>query len=359
MRFLSFFIGGCSFALMGFAQSLQTVTLVFTSGSNSHKNYEAVIDDVSYFSENNSSGDSQQMSNGSGNTIWLNNFQPGKHSIKIYSIRNDSKDERTGDSPVYSSSFTVKEGLDTKIAVKSNGHVQFSEKQSNSDNEAGSGGEKNGDVNSGGKNIYSTTKKNSGNKINDSENDDFDKAYKNKPFTTASADEKNNTIQGNDNFNGHERQSSKRIDTAIVYSDVNIDNTVYTGKDSKRRSNGEIPSRKSNSLSTNQHTDNNAKLPMNEDQFHELYESVRNQWRPGQKMKTLINEFLNAEDNFSTAQAKQLIKLITEEGNRLKLAKAVYPCITDLENFSDLNNLLRFKTSRAELDKFVSEGGKD
>ena len=98
---------------------------------------------------------------------------------------------------------------------------------------------------------------------------------------------------------------------------------------------------------------------MNEDQFNEFYESLRNQWLPGQKMKTLSNLFLNAEDNFSTAQAKQLIKLLTEEGNRLKLAKAVYPCITDPENFSDLDDLLRYKKSKAELDNFVSEGGKE
>ena len=73
-------------------------------------------------------------------------------------------------------------------------------------------------------------------------------------------------------------------------------------------------------------------------------------------MKTLSNEFLNAEDNFTTSQAKKLILLVTEEGNRLKLAKSSYQCITDPENFRQLEDVLRYQTSRDELDDFINEG---
>ncbi len=342
---------------MGFSQNPQTVTLVFaSSGSDYHKNYEAVIDDVSYFSENNSSGDSPQTSSGRRNTIWLNNLQPGEHSIKVYSIRKGSNAERAGDSPVYSSTFDVRYGFETNIAVKSDGKVQFSQRLSDNDNHNHSiaVGEKDDGANSPGKNIYSTN-----NKISGDENDAFDKEYKSKQFTPASIDENDTSISRSGNFDGRERHSSKRLDTAIVFNDEKNDNGLNADKNSKGKLHSQIRSSKSDSRFDDQHKDNNAKLPMNEDQFNEFYESVRNQWLPGQKMKTLSNEFLNAEDNFSTAQAKQLIKLLTEEGNRLKLAKAVYPCITDPENFSDLDDLLRYKKSKAELDNFVSEGGKE
>ncbi len=339
---------------MGFSQSPQTVTLVFvSSGNDSHKNYEAVIDDVSYFSENTPSGSSQQTSRGRRNTIWLNNFQPGSHSIKVYNVRNGSNEERAGNSPVYSSTFNVKYGFETNIAVKSNGQVQFSERLSNNDNHSDNVDKKIDGANSSG-NIYSMD-----NKISGAENDDFDKEYKNKQYTPASINENDTNLSITGNFDEHERHSRKRLDTAIVYNDEKNDSTLHVGKSSKDKVRSEVRNRKSSSTFDDQHKDNNAKAPINDDQFHEFYETVRNQWLPGQKMKTLSNEFLNAEDNFSTAQAKQLIKLLTEEGNRLKLAKAVYQCITDPENFSDLDNLLRYKTSRDELDKFVSEGGKE
>ena len=340
---------------MGFSQNPQTVTLVFvSSGHNSHKNYEAVIDDVSYFSKNNSSGDNQQMPASQQNTIWLNNFQPGEHNIKIYSIRNGSNEERSGNSPVYSSTFDVKYGFETNIAVQSNGQVKFSKKLSNNDSHSGRVDKNNDGADSPGKKIYSIDNKISGDEI-----DDFDKQYKNKQFTPASIDENDTNVSANGNFDGHERHSRKRLDTAIVYNEGENDNTLNADKNSKGKLRSEIHNSKSSSGLDDQHKDNNARAPMNDDQFHEFYESVRNQWLPGQKMKTLNNEFLNAEDNFSTAQAKQLIKLLTEEGNRLKLAKAVYPCITDPENFGDLDNLLRYKSSKAELDNFVSEGGKE
>jgi Domain of unknown function (DUF4476) len=102
--------------------------------------------------------------------------------------------------------------------------------------------------------------------------------------------------------------------------------------------------------------DHNNNVAMDDKRFSQLYESVRNQWFPGQRMKTLTKEFLNTPDRFSTYQAKQLVLLVNEEGNRLKLAKSSYHCITDPENFDEMNDALRFKTSREELDAFVNNG---
>ena len=345
---------------MGFSQSPQTVALTFeSSGNNSHKNYEAVIDNVSYFSENNSTRDSQQRSDVRQNTIWLDNFLPGKHSIKVYSIKVGSNEERAGNSPIYSSTFTVKEGLDTKIAIKSNGHVQVNEKLSSSVRKSGGGNKINGAVNAADKSISSVDDNTSGIKSRPTDNDDFEKTYKQKTFTPASIEEDDSSISRTGSFDGHGRRSSKRLDTASVYNNEKDQNTINSNKNSQGQLKSEIRIGKSGPGFDNERKDDNTKQPMKDDQFNELYESVRNQWRPGQKMKTLNNEFLNAEDNFSTAQAKKLIKLLTEEGNRLKLAKAVYPCITDPENFSDLDTLLRYKASRNELDNFVTKGGKE
>lgn len=39
------------------------------------------------------------------------------------------------------------------------------------------------------------------------------------------------------------------------------------------------------------------------------------------------------------------------------LAKSSYHCITDPENFNEIADVLRYKTSRDELDNFVKENG--
>jgi hypothetical protein len=363
MRYLSILILSSALAPKGFAQPSQSAKLVFvSSGDESPKNYEAVIDDVSYFSANNFIGKSQEETGGSQqNTIWLDNFKPGKHSITVYDIRKGANEERASNSPVYSSTFTVKEGLDTKIAVKSNGHVQVSEKIINSVSKPVSSYKENGGVGSTGKNVYRSDPKASGIKSSGDNGDSFDNDYKKKQFSPASANENDDdtSASADRNFDAQERHGRKRLDTAVMYSEVNNDNTINTRKRSEARMARDTNDRKSNYKFGTNKNEESKKAPMKDDQFNELYETVRNQWLPGQKMKTLSNEFLNAEDNFSTAQAKQLIKLLTEEGNRLKLAKAVYQCISDPENFSDLDTLLRYRTSRAELDNFVNEGGKE
>ena len=138
MRYVSICIVSCGFALAAFSQSSQTVTLVFIPPpSDYYKNYEAVIDDVSYYSENKPSGHAQNdntaMRLNNRNTTWLQNFQPGRHTIQVYIIKDGSANERAANTPLYTSAFTVTKGFDTKIAVRSNGQVQFSEQVSADD----------------------------------------------------------------------------------------------------------------------------------------------------------------------------------------------------------------------------------
>jgi hypothetical protein len=354
MKYLSIIIWSCCF-LPVFSQNSPTVTLVFVSPANdSYKNYEAVIDDVSYYSENtskNSERSSGEMSAVSRNTIWLNNFQPGKHTIQIYSVRNGSNNERAGSTPVYSSTFTVKDGFDTKIAVRSNGQLQFSERISTGNNNSGKVFESDNNIHLPGNN--STAANNtSGRKMNTNKNDNADINRENADKSTANSDENNDDSYNNGNTSANGRHSRKRIDTAIVGNDSG-NNTVNTSRNNEGTDNN---GGNSNGGFDDQSNDENRRASMNDNQFNQLYETIRNQWLPGQKMKTLSNEFLNAEDNFTTLQAKRLIQLVTEEGNRLKLAKSSYHCITDPENFSQLNDVFRYQTSRDELDDFIRNG---
>ena len=102
------------------------------------------------------------------------------------------------------------------------------------------------------------------------------------------------------------------------------------------------------------------KTPMSDANFTNLYRSIESEWAPGAEMNELRKAFANTSYYFTTAQAKQLIQLVSAEVNRLELAKASYRTITDPANFSLMYDILSSQASRNELAAYVnsySQGG--
>jgi hypothetical protein len=98
---------------------------------------------------------------------------------------------------------------------------------------------------------------------------------------------------------------------------------------------------------------NQKRTPMTDASFNSLYNSISNQFGLGVKMSSLTNEFNNPNNYFTTAQARQLIQLVSDENNRLQLAKLSYDNIVDPENFSRLYDLFASQSRRAELADYV------
>lgn len=319
MRSLSLFIVSSIFALSSFAQFNQTVTLVFVTAANdNYKNYEAVIDDVSYYSEN--IADNNNRTNNNRNTIWLNNFQPGQHTIQVYSLKNGSNEERSNNTAIYSSTFNVRQGFDTKIAVRNNGQVQFSERQSANNSSTNQTTDNNNGNNDG------TYNKNTTNR-----NDRIKR-------------DRNNTNPNNDSDNGTVTNDGD--------SDGNYNNgTVNRNGRMKRDRNNS----NTNGGNDDQNNDYNKKMPMDNNQFSQLLETIRKQWIPGSKMTAVRNEFVISGHYFTTMQAKQLIEFVTDENNRLQLGKASYPTITDPENFRQLYDVFRNQASKDEMDNYIRD----
>ncbi|MBK8496565.1 MAG: DUF4476 domain-containing protein [Chitinophagaceae bacterium] len=97
----------------------------------------------------------------------------------------------------------------------------------------------------------------------------------------------------------------------------------------------------------------NTRVPMPESAFNALYQTIFLKFFPNERMNALTIEFNNTLNNFSAAQAKQLISLVSIESNRLILAKLSYRTITDRINFSILYDLLDSEASRNELEEYV------
>ena len=96
------------------------------------------------------------------------------------------------------------------------------------------------------------------------------------------------------------------------------------------------------------------KVPMTDANFNIIYQNIQMQFLPGAKMTSLTNTFNNSNYYFTSAQARQLIELVSLESNRLQLAKLAYRTITDRVNFSLLNDLFYSQSSRDELAAYVN-----
>lgn len=352
MRSLFLFIVSSIFAVSTFAQNGQTVTLVFvTASSETYKNYEAVIDDVSYYSEN-STGNNRTSNNR--NTIWLNNFQPGQHTIQVYSLKNGSNEERATTAPVYTSTFNVRQGFDTKIAVRNNGQVQFSERQgidNGNQNTAANNGDYNrntkdgnGDYSTGNQNRrrsdQDNTTTNNGNDetVNTNGNND---GNNNGSYPNRSRHDRNNSTTNNGNENGS------------VNNDGDSDGNYGNGTNQNRRMNRNRNNTNSDGGYDNQNKEYNIKVAMSDEDFTLLKDNISKQWIPGSKMTSLRNEFATGGHYFTATQAKELIEFVTDENNRLELAKASYPIITDQENFRQVYDVFRSQASKDEMDRFI------
>jgi hypothetical protein len=106
-------------------------------------------------------------------------------------------------------------------------------------------------------------------------------------------------------------------------------------------------------LNTNYNTGNAANVAMTDANFNTLYQSIQKQYLPFEQMNSLTSAFNNTSNFFTSAQAKQLIPLVSLESNRLQLAKLSYRTITDRSNFGQLYDLLNSQAGRNELDAYV------
>lgn len=93
--------------------------------------------------------------------------------------------------------------------------------------------------------------------------------------------------------------------------------------------------------------------PMTDASFNQLLQSVRARYTQSSKITLEKSAFVNTANYFTTDQVRQLLLLITSEGNRLALAKLAYPRVTDPTNFTQLYNVFNSTSSRTNMDIFI------
>jgi hypothetical protein len=95
-------------------------------------------------------------------------------------------------------------------------------------------------------------------------------------------------------------------------------------------------------------------VAMSDANFNGLLNNVKAQWLPGAKMSALTDAFANTNNYFTVYQSMQLIPLVSDEDNRLQLAKSAYAKIVDPANASQLYELFTSQARKDELRNYIN-----
>ncbi|MEO7393771.1 MAG: DUF4476 domain-containing protein, partial [Chitinophagaceae bacterium] len=96
------------------------------------------------------------------------------------------------------------------------------------------------------------------------------------------------------------------------------------------------------------------RTPMTDANFNSLYRDIQFRFGIGAKMSSVTEAFANSNNYFTVAQAKQLIQLVSDEDNRLQLAKSAYRNITNPENFTEIYDIFSNQSTKDELAAYVN-----
>lgn len=92
---------------------------------------------------------------------------------------------------------------------------------------------------------------------------------------------------------------------------------------------------------------------MSDATFSSLYDNIRRKWLPFTKYNAAVDAFSSSDNYFTTQQVHQIIALLSDESNRLNLAKLAFDNIVDQQNFRQLYDLFDSQSSKDELDNYI------
>jgi hypothetical protein len=311
------------FATLAVAAQTNTVTVTV----NGNRNTAVIVDGRTY------SVNDYSTTQGNKRTVTITDLLPGQHTIALARLNNSSASQ---------SSFYLRSGYNMNINIRNNGGIRLSETR------------------------MSTTAYGR----NPMTENDFDVLLTNiqrqrraASRTTAVTDAINNgsyyfsTAQALQLLEFVNSESNRLRLAETVYPRItdpvnftNINEVLYSQSSRNQLSAYVSNYSRSNSNYTGYPAYSEA---MTDASFNTIYRNIKNRWLPGDKMSGLTDAFANSSYYFTSAQAKQLIQLVSSESNRLQLAKSAYAHITDPGNFTSLYDLFS-QSARNDLANYIA-----
>ncbi|MEO6220767.1 MAG: DUF4476 domain-containing protein [Ginsengibacter sp.] len=326
-----------------FAQSTQSVNIIFSGINNNTKNYKVILDGNSFFSNK-----KYTSNNNNQNAVTIDNLETTNHTIKVYRLgsNNPKYNSTSKKTIVYSKTFELREGYDMDITINPGGRVQFSENTID-------GSEESNDKTPMANYQFNQLLQSVRNKFSqalkgETENDAFNNS--NNYFTTSQIRQLLTLITS----------ESDRVDLAkLSYRSV-TDSANFTQlydmfkKQASKDELNDFLHSKGWNITNDQSI---LKTPMPANKFNLLLQSVRSKFSQALKGETESDAFTNPGNYFSTSQIRQLLTLIISESDRVDLAKLSYRSVTDSANFIQLYDLFKTKGNKDELNEFLRSKG--
>ena len=93
---------------------------------------------------------------------------------------------------------------------------------------------------------------------------------------------------------------------------------------------------------------------MSDYDFKNLYRTINSSWNSSTRYSQISTAF-SGTNYYSTSQVRQLLLLVTNESERLTLAKAGYDNITDTYNYNALSDVFSNNSNRSEWIRYVTD----
>jgi hypothetical protein len=337
MKTISIFFIAFFTALVLSAQNTNTVTIKLNSNR-----YQGVIVDGKTYPVTNVSN------TGTEGTVIITGLQPGQHELQVVRV-NQNNARRTN-----SRAFNLRSRYDLAITVNNDGSIALQESRNRT---------------------FGSARRNSS-AMTDAEFSTLLQTVEGQRRANSKTTAVTNAFENTNNYFTTDQvtqlleyvsSESKRLSLAkSVYpritdpANFSLIYDLFDNQANKDALADYVSNYNSNrSVYNNRNTNNNRnsnynQVAMTDADFNVLMKDVKKQWLPGAKMNSLTSAFSNTNNYFTTYQAKQLIQLVSDEDNRLQLAKSVYGRIIDPANFSQLYDLFSSQARRDELKSYIN-----
>ncbi len=333
----------------------QTVTLTF-NGANKNKNYQVVIDGISYYS--NSTADANTTGAIGRRKITLANLQPGSHTLAVYRLKTNAGTYNNGTGTatgraIYSNTVQLRQGYDMFIRVNGNGGVSLTERMRRISTAVTPMSETSFDqLLSNVRSRYYQYQKVSiiRNALNTTGNF-FTTAQVRSLLTMVTSESNRLTLAKL----AYPKVSDPRDFTSLydVFNSIaSRDNMNAYIADNPNYNTGSSTGTMPGTV-----TPPVTNMPMADYDFNRFIQNLGAQANDAQRFNVARDAFNTSSSRFTSAQIRQILMTVYGENDRLALAKISYARVYDPNNFSTVYDLIASAEGRNELNKYVVQSG--
>ena len=327
----------------------QNVNITF-AGTNKNKNFQVVIDGASYYSASSVSSNGRQM-------ISIPNLTAGSHTLEVYNVGNNNNTYSNGSTnnpvngePLYEKTFQLRQGYDMNIAVRGNGAVSFTEKRAKNQYSAQTGTPMSATA-------FNQLLLNVRNKRYQSDKINMISTAFNTTanyFTTSQVRQLILLVNSESRRLELAKLSYKKITDPANFSYVY---DVLNSEASRDALDDYVVSMGGSVASTDANAAFGTRSTITSSGFNQLLINVQNQTYQSSRVTEIKNAFNSTYYNYTTAQIRQLLSLVSTEADRLSLAKLAFSHTADPSYFNQLVDLFYTQSYRNELNNFIVNNG--